>query len=265
VLILALGAVVVGCVFLVVSFLTENIAWAWGCIGACGLAAVVLVVDTIRRGRAPHEKVLEEPALTPPVMATEGLVDEPQQTPSAPGFASDAESTQVLAVADAPPRSADLQELDFRQPEAQEPEAQQPEAQQPALEKHGAGDHDDSDHDDSDHDDSDHDDSDHDDSDHDDSDHDDSEHDDSDHDDSDHDDSEPDEEDVDAADALAIGGLSSEVVVVDEHPRFHLSSCPWLAERATLPLPVGEAVGLGFTGCARCKPSTTLAAQSRGR
>jgi hypothetical protein len=225
VLILALGAVVVGCVFLVVSFLTENIAWAWGCIGACGLAAVVLVVDTIRRGRAPHEKVLEEPALAPPVMATEGLVDEPQQTPSAPGFASDAESTQVLAVADAPPRSADLQEPDFRQPEVQEPEAQQPEAQQPALEKHGAGDHDDSDHDDS----------------------------------------EPDEEDVDAADALAIGGLSSEVVVVDEHPRFHLSSCPWLAERATLPLPVGEAVGLGFTGCARCKPSTTLAAQSRGR
>jgi len=225
VLILALGAVVVGCVFLVVSFLTENIAWAWGCIGACGLAAVVLVVDTIRRGRAPHEKLLEEPALAPPVMATEGLVDEPQQTPSAPGFASDAESTQVLAVADAPPRSADLQEPDFRQPEVQEPEAQQPEAQQPALEKHGAGEHDDSDHDDS----------------------------------------EPDEEDVDAADALAIGGLSSEVVVVDEHPRFHLSSCPWLAERATLPLPVGEAVGLGFTGCARCKPSTTLAAQSRGR
>ncbi len=224
-LILALGAVVVGCVFLVVSFLTENIAWAWGCIGACGLAAVVLVVDTIRRGRALHEKVLEEPALAPPVMATEGLVDEPQQTPSAPGFASDAESTQVLAVADAPPRSADLQEPDFRQPEVQEPEAQQPEAQQPALEKHGAGEHDDSEHDDS----------------------------------------EPDEEDVDAADALAIGGLSSEVVVVDEHPRFHLSSCPWLAERATLPLPVGEAVGLGFTGCARCKPSTTLAAQSRGR
>jgi len=235
VLILALGAVVVGCVFLVVSFLTENIAWAWGCIGACGLAAVVLVVDTIRRGRAPHEKVLEEPALAPPVMATEGLVDEPQQTPSAPGFASDAESTQVLAVADAPPRSADLQEPDFRQPEVQEPEAQQPEAQQPALEKHGAGEHDDS------------------------------EHDDSEHDDSEPDDSEPDEEDVDAADALAIGGLSSEVVVVDEHPRFHLSSCPWLAERATLPLPVGEAVGLGFTGCARCKPSTTLAAQSRGR
>ncbi|MDQ2723659.1 MAG: hypothetical protein M3Y19_10200, partial [Actinomycetota bacterium] len=60
-LILALGAVVVGLVFLVVSFLTENTAWAWGCIGACGLAAVVLVTDTIRRRRAPQADAAEGP------------------------------------------------------------------------------------------------------------------------------------------------------------------------------------------------------------
>jgi len=223
VLILALGAVVVGCVFLVVSFLTENIAWAWGCIAACGVAAVVLVVDTIRRGRAPREEVLEgsadavgpsaaaEPSFAPPVMAREGSVDEPEQAPPAPELPSDAESTQVLT----PPHTTHVQNPDLH------------EQHQPA---HGDDTHDDAKPDDA-----------------------------------KPDDAEPDEEDVDAADALAVDGLSSEVVVVDEHPRFHLPSCPWVVERATLPLPVREAVELGFTGCARCAPSTTLAAQSRGR
>ncbi|MGZ4555623.1 MAG: hypothetical protein ACXVXZ_07730 [Mycobacteriaceae bacterium] len=78
-------------------------------------------------------------------------------------------------------------------------------------------------------------------------------------------DREPDEEDVDSADALVVGGLSTEVLVVDEHPRFHLPTCTWLADRSTLGLPVAEAVELGFTGCARCAPSTTLAGQSRAR
>jgi hypothetical protein len=210
VLILALGAVVVGCLFLVVSFVTENTAWAWGCIGACGLAAVVLVVDTIRRGRAPegveatpadmkvptgseHTAAAEETAAVsavaptesvPLVVADDSVTAEDDATTSAP----DPENTQVLLVAEeSDPRASGLE------------------------------------------------------------------------------DREPDEEDVDSADALVVGGLSTEVLVVDEHPRFHLPTCTWLTNRSTLGLPVAEAVELGFTGCARCAPSTTLAAQSRAR
>lgn len=74
---------------------------------------------------------------------------------------------------------------------------------------------------------------------------------------------EPDEEDPDAADALVIGALSDEVLVVDEHPRFHLGSCPWLVGRSTTALPATEAVELGFSPCALCRPSQALAAQSR--
>ena len=213
-LILSLGAVVVGCAFLVVSFLTENTAWAWACIGACGLAAMVLVVDTVRRGRAPRERVDgaaaastglaaadDEPAATiesgsaRPVAAPEGaaptrsIAEEPATVANA---TPDTEATQVLAVS--------------------EPALDGPESVAPEVD--GA---------------------------------------------------EPDEEDVDAADALAVGGLPTEVVVVDEHPRFHLVACPWLRDKPRLTLPVGEAIELGFTGCARCKPSTTLAAQARQR
>ncbi len=212
-LILALGAVVVGCLFLVVSFVTENTAWAWGCIGACGLAAVVLVVDTIRRGRAPegvetspadtkvptgseHTVAAEDTAAVSAVapietvplivadVADDSVTAEDDATTSAP----DAENTQVLLV------------------------AEESNARASGLE-----------------------------------------------------DREPDEEDVDSADALVVGGLSTEVLVVDEHPRFHLPTCTWLTNRSTLGLPVAEAVELGFTGCARCAPSTTLAAQSRAR
>ncbi len=212
-LILSLGAVVVGCAFLVVSFLTENTAWAWACIGACGLAAMVLVVDTIRRGRAPRELVdgaaaeptgqaaAGEPAVeiesgsalsvTEPDEAslTGSVTDEPATVANA---TPDTEATQVLAVGEPPPDGPEVA----------------------AAEVDG---------------------------------------------------SEPDEEDVDAADALAVGGLPTEVVVVDEHPRFHLVACPWLRDKPRLTLPVGEAIELGFTGCAQCKPSTTLAAQSRQR
>lgn len=74
---------------------------------------------------------------------------------------------------------------------------------------------------------------------------------------------EPDEEDPDAADALVLGALSEEVLVVDEHPRFHLGSCPWLVGRTTTALSATEAVELGFSPCALCRPSQVLAAQSR--
>ncbi|MET8834648.1 hypothetical protein ABZV78_12120 [Micromonospora sp. NPDC004540] len=57
--------------------------------------------------------------------------------------------------------------------------------------------------------------------------------------------------------------LDGEVRVVDGHPRFHLPGCAQLVGRADEPLPVAEAVGLGFTPCGRCAPATTLLAEAR--
>ncbi|MGB3439179.1 MAG: hypothetical protein WBA97_10550 [Actinophytocola sp.] len=74
---------------------------------------------------------------------------------------------------------------------------------------------------------------------------------------------EPDEEPTDASDLLVVAGLSVEVRVVDEHPRYHLATCTWLGPRATIPIPVSEARQLGFTPCARCGPDGVLAARHR--
>jgi hypothetical protein len=76
---------------------------------------------------------------------------------------------------------------------------------------------------------------------------------------------EPGEEPTDASDLLVVAGLSAEVRVVDEHPRYHLATCVWLANRPTIPLPVSEARQLGFTPCARCGPDAMLAARHRAR
>jgi hypothetical protein len=76
-------------------------------------------------------------------------------------------------------------------------------------------------------------------------------------------DAEPAEEDTDAADLLAVTELDTEVRVVDERPRYHLSGCRWLADRPTLTLPVREARELGFTPCAVCSPDRALAAAHR--
>jgi membrane protein implicated in regulation of membrane protease activity len=74
---------------------------------------------------------------------------------------------------------------------------------------------------------------------------------------------EPDEEPTDASDLLVVAGLSAEVRVVDEHPRYHLATCTWLGPRPTIPIPVSEARQLGFTPCARCGPDAILAARHR--
>ncbi|GAB3466066.1 hypothetical protein [Actinophytocola sediminis] len=73
----------------------------------------------------------------------------------------------------------------------------------------------------------------------------------------------PAEEPTDAADLLVVSELTVEVKVVDEHPRYHLGTCGWLADRPTLPLPVNEARQLGFTPCAYCGPDAVLAARHR--
>jgi hypothetical protein len=74
---------------------------------------------------------------------------------------------------------------------------------------------------------------------------------------------EPDEEDTDAADLLVVTDLSVEVRVLDERPRYHLASCAWLGERASLGLPISEARQLGFTPCGVCRPDSTLAERKR--
>lgn len=52
------------------------------------------------------------------------------------------------------------------------------------------------------------------------------------------------------------------VLVVDEHPRYHLPECPWLRDRETIRLVFREAQELGFTPCARCAPYATLAGRA---
>jgi hypothetical protein len=74
-------------------------------------------------------------------------------------------------------------------------------------------------------------------------------------------DAEAPEEPRDAAAAAIVAGLETEVLVVDEQPRYHLSACRALTGKATIPLPAREAVELGFTPCGWCTPDRKLAAQ----
>ncbi|MEU3274171.1 hypothetical protein ABZ639_25305 [Saccharomonospora sp. NPDC006951] len=74
----------------------------------------------------------------------------------------------------------------------------------------------------------------------------------------------PAEEQTDAADLLVISELDTEVLVVDEYPRYHLAHCAWLEARDTIPIAVKEARELGFTPCARCGPDARIAAGLKG-
>ncbi|MEV7099451.1 hypothetical protein AB0M80_42160 [Amycolatopsis sp. NPDC051045] len=77
------------------------------------------------------------------------------------------------------------------------------------------------------------------------------------------DDADPGEEETPEADAAVLADLEDEVVVVDEHPRYHLRTCGWVGTRDTIPIGVGEARQLGFTPCDRCRPNATLVAAHR--
>jgi hypothetical protein len=68
---------------------------------------------------------------------------------------------------------------------------------------------------------------------------------------------------VPAAELARLARLDAEVRVVEGHRRFHLPACPHLVGRSDTPLPVAEAVRLGFTPCARCAPATALLADAR--
>ena len=76
-------------------------------------------------------------------------------------------------------------------------------------------------------------------------------------------DSDPGVEDTPEADAAVLADLEDEVVVVDEHPRYHLRTCEWIGPRDTIPIGVGEARQLGFTPCDVCRPNATLVAAHR--
>lgn len=75
----------------------------------------------------------------------------------------------------------------------------------------------------------------------------------------------PDVEEVEVTDLLVVVDLKDEVLVVDEHPRYHVEGCTWLAGRETIPIPLDEARTDGFTPCAVCTPDRTLAERERAR
>jgi len=76
---------------------------------------------------------------------------------------------------------------------------------------------------------------------------------------------EPPVEEVEVTDLLLVVDLRDEVLVVDEHPRYHVAGCPWLTGRSTIPLPLDEARTDGFTPCGRCAPDRHLAQVERAR
>lgn len=76
---------------------------------------------------------------------------------------------------------------------------------------------------------------------------------------------EPGIEEVEVTDLLLVVDLTDDVLVVDEHPRYHLEGCRHLAGREAIPIPLDEARADGFTPCAACAPDRHLAERARNR
>ncbi|MBV1852450.1 hypothetical protein [Catellatospora tritici] len=68
---------------------------------------------------------------------------------------------------------------------------------------------------------------------------------------------------VSAADAARVARMSTEVLVIDGRPRYHVAGCVHLLGRPCEPLPVAEAVDLGFSPCGLCEPDSALLADAR--
>ncbi|MGY1803918.1 hypothetical protein ACI78T_11625 [Blastococcus sp. SYSU D00922] len=73
----------------------------------------------------------------------------------------------------------------------------------------------------------------------------------------------PSVEEVEVTDLLIVVDLKDEVLVVDEHPRYHLPGCRYLSGHTPIPLPLDEARTDGFTPCAVCAPDRNLAQRAR--
>jgi hypothetical protein len=65
------------------------------------------------------------------------------------------------------------------------------------------------------------------------------------------------------ADAARVARMSAQVLVIDGRPRYHQAGCVHLLGRESEPLPVSEAVELGFTPCSLCEPDSALLADAR--
>jgi hypothetical protein len=68
---------------------------------------------------------------------------------------------------------------------------------------------------------------------------------------------------VSASDAARVARMSSDVLVIDGRPRYHVPGCVHLLGRPVEPLPVSEAVELGFSPCGLCEPDSALLADAR--
>jgi hypothetical protein len=68
---------------------------------------------------------------------------------------------------------------------------------------------------------------------------------------------------VSPTDAARVARMPAPVLVIDGRPRYHLAGCVHLLGREGEPLPVSEAVELGFTPCSLCEPDSALLAESR--
>lgn len=69
---------------------------------------------------------------------------------------------------------------------------------------------------------------------------------------------EPLEQRLTSVEKASLMRLDAEVAVVDGRPRFHHGGCVHLVGRDPEPLPVAEALDLGFTPCALCEPVSRL-------
>ncbi|GAA2651825.1 hypothetical protein [Paractinoplanes durhamensis] len=65
---------------------------------------------------------------------------------------------------------------------------------------------------------------------------------------------------VSPGDAVRVARLDAEVLVVDGRPRYHVSDCQHLVGKLSEPIPVNEAVELGFSPCGLCRPVDRLVA-----
>jgi hypothetical protein len=74
---------------------------------------------------------------------------------------------------------------------------------------------------------------------------------------------EPSAQIISPAAAARVAMLTSDVLVIDGRPRYHVTGCVHLLGRESEPLPVGEAVELGFTPCGMCEPDSALLAEAR--
>ncbi|SMO71088.1 hypothetical protein SAMN06273567_103222 [Geodermatophilus aquaeductus] len=228
--------VLAGLGLFVAGVLTAVTAWYWACVAACALAAVLLVVARLRAPagtRVPARRPEGEPqparsaGRTTAASTTAGAAEVAPPTPAAGGPATGEEPTGRHGRHEAPADAGEPAAAPER-PERRESQAPaQPPvaAARPTTAASGNGSPAAAAADQAD----------------------------------------PPEEDVEVTDLLKVMDLTDEVLVVDEHPRYHLADCPWLAGRETIPLPVKEARTDGFTPCGRCGPDRFLADAERAR